>query len=75
MMKLFQNHSTMSNQPTTHSSNEIEELKRVKEEFELEIVSSSGLSTLRLEFLRDAIALLNLTLVHVDQEFNHKSIY
>ncbi len=52
-----------------HTSNEIDELKRVKEEFQLEIVDGSELSPLREQFLYDAIALLDLALAK-DGEFN-----
>ncbi len=53
---------------STRSAGEIDELRRVKEEFQLEMVSSAGLSSLRLQFLHETIGLLNLALDHEDGE-------
>ena len=58
----------MSHKQTTVNSSEIDELKRVKEAFQLEMVSEAGLSALRMEFLRDAIGLLTLELDKEDQQ-------
>ncbi len=58
----------MSQLSSTRSSGEIDELRRVKEEFQLEMVSSAGLSSLRLQFLHETIGLLNLALDHEDGE-------
>ena len=58
----------MSHKQTTANSNEIDELKRVKEAFQLEMVSEAGISALRMEFLRDAIGLLTLELDKEDQQ-------
>jgi hypothetical protein len=52
----------MTQLSSTRSSGEIDELRRVKEEFQLEMVTSAGLSSLRLQFLHETIGLLNLAL-------------
>jgi hypothetical protein len=64
----------MTQLSTTRSSNEIDELKRVKEEFQLEMVSSTGLSSLRLQFLHEAIGLLNLALAHEEGEHGQENL-
>lgn len=56
----------MNHASTRRSSSEIDELRRVKEEFQLEMVTGTGLSSLRLQFLHETIGLLNLTLDHED---------
>jgi len=56
-----------------NTSNEIDELKRVKEEFQLEMVSGGELSSLRQQFLNDAIGLLNLAMDFDDQEVKPES--
>jgi len=58
----------MSHLNTPHSVKEIDLLKRVKEEFQIEKVSSGGLSSLRQKFLNDTIGLLNLALLDEEEE-------
>ena len=58
----------------TRSSGEIDELRRVKEEFQLEMVTNPDLSSLRLQFLRETIGLLNLALDHEDGEHGLESL-
>jgi hypothetical protein len=59
---------------STRSSGEIDELRRVKEEFQLEMVSSPGLSSLRLQFLHETIGLLNLALDHEDGDHGQENL-
>lgn len=59
---------------STRSSGEIDDLRRVKEEFQLEMVSSAGLSSLRLQFLHETIGLLNLALDHEDGELGQDNL-
>jgi hypothetical protein len=47
---------------TARTADEIEELKRVKEDFQLELVSNPGLSNLQISFLRESIGTINLEL-------------
>ena len=64
----------MSQLSSTRSSGEIDELRRVKEAFQLEMVSSAGLSSLRLQFLHETIGLLNLALDHEDGEHGQDNL-
>lgn len=58
----------MTQASSPRSSSEIDELRRVKEEFQLEMVTSPELSSLRLQFLHETIGLLNLALAHEEAE-------
>lgn len=63
----------MTHNPSVFSSNELDELKRVKEAFQLEMVSTGGLSTMRKQFLYDTIGLLNLSLMDEDDELANEN--
>ena len=65
---------TMTQLSNLRSSSEIDELRRVKEEFQLEMVTGSGLSSLRLQFLHETIGLLNLALAHEEGEHGQENL-
>ena len=44
------------------SSDEVEELKRVKEDFQIELVSNPGLTNLQISFLRESIGMIDAEL-------------
>jgi DNA topoisomerase VI subunit A len=69
-MKATKNLINMNHVNATRSAKEIDLLKRVKEEFQIEKVASGGLSSLRQQFLNDTIGLLNLALMDDDDEFS-----